>query len=80
VVTLSEYDIWVTNKKLPDDLVYMMLKATFDKKEDLIKGLARFKLVVPELAKNSSIPLSQGAYQFYVEKGVKIPTDIQPVK
>ena len=80
VATLSEYDIWITSQKLPDDLVYMMLKTTFDKKEDLIKGLVRFNLIVPELAKNSSIPLSQGAYQFYREKGVSLPAEIQPVK
>jgi TRAP transporter TAXI family solute receptor len=80
VNTLSEYDLWITNTKIPDDLIYVMLQDTFAKKDELIKGFAEFKMLDPGLARYCSIPLSRGAYQFYKEKGVNIPPEIMPVK
>lgn len=68
----------IVHKDIPDDLVYDVTKATFDKKDDLVKGNSRFKLVKIENIFQSTIPLHPGAVRFYKEKGIKLPDKLIP--
>jgi TRAP transporter TAXI family solute receptor len=76
--TIADSMMLICNKNVPDDLVYNIVKTTFEKKKDLVKGFSRFKLVDIENITRSSIPLHPGAVRFYKEKGINLPDKLIP--
>ncbi|MDN5347076.1 MAG: uncharacterized protein PWP65_640 [Clostridia bacterium] len=78
IPALQYWNVLVTNKDLPEDLIYEITKAYF-------ANLNAFKDVykptmntVPEDITKSAIPIHKGALKFYKEKGVKIPDNLVP--
>jgi len=61
----------VTSAKVPDDVVYLLVKATFDNFEEFKKLHPAFANLKPEeMVKNGlSAPLHAGAEKYYKEKG-----------
>ena len=61
----------VTSAKVPDDVVYQLVKATFDNFEEFKKLHPAFaNLKAEEMVKNGlSAPLHAGAAKYYKEKG-----------
>jgi TRAP transporter TAXI family solute receptor len=61
----------VTSAKVPDDVVYLLVKATFDNFEEFKKLHPAFANLKPEeMVKNGlSAPLHPGAEKYYKEKG-----------
>jgi uncharacterized protein len=61
----------VTSAKVPDDVVYLLVKATFDNLEEFKKLHPAFaNLKAEEMVKNGlSAPLHPGAEKYYKEKG-----------
>jgi TRAP transporter TAXI family solute receptor len=61
----------VTSAKVPDDVVYLLVKATFDNLEEFKKLHPAFANLKPEeMIKNGlSAPLHPGAEKYYKEKG-----------
>ena len=61
----------VTSAKVPDDVVYNLVKATFDNFEEFKKLHPAFANLDPEkMVKDGiSAPLHPGAVKFYKEKG-----------
>lgn len=78
IYSIAEPVILIANKNLPDDLVYEITKATFEKKADLMASYKPFKEVKIEDVGVGSIPLHPGAYKYYVEKGIKVPDKLAP--
>lgn len=78
IYSIAEPVILIANKNLPDDLVYEVTKATFEKQNDLVASYKPFKEVKISEVGAGSIPLHPGAYKYYVEKGIKVPDKIAP--
>ena len=61
----------VASKDLSEDLVYEMLKAMFDNKDELIGAHAKFEYLDPEFASaGASVPFHPGAEKYYKEIGI----------
>jgi hypothetical protein len=69
--TLSWMGIFVVHQDMDENLVYNILKAVFDHKEELGKIHAQFKNISLENAvKGMPIPFHNGAQKFFQEKGM----------
>lgn len=78
IQTVFFWNVCVVDKDLPDDLVYELVKTTFENQEDLIAVDPTAKSTIPENIVNSSIPLHKGALKYYQEAGVEIPDKLLP--
>lgn len=78
IYSIAEPVILVANKDLPEDLVYEITKATFEKQNDLVAGYKPFKEVKIQDVAQGSIMLHPGAYRYYTEKGIKVPDQLAP--
>lgn len=78
IYSIAEPVVLIANKDLPDDLVYEITKATFDKQSELAAGYKPFNKVKIQDAAKGSVMLHPGAYKYYLEKGIKIPDKIAP--
>jgi TRAP transporter TAXI family solute receptor len=73
--TIGLYNFTVAHKDLPNDLVYRIVKAVFDNREELVKAQSSAKATVPEnIGRNTMLPLHPGAVRYYREAGIAIPT------
>jgi TRAP transporter TAXI family solute receptor len=79
ILTVTDYEVFLENTKLPEDMMYMITKTFWQKHDELIKKLAKFKMVKPEEIVQSPVPISRGAYLYYKEIGIQIPKEIMPV-
>jgi TRAP transporter TAXI family solute receptor len=70
-VTYGVLATLVTSAKTPDDVVYQLVKATFDNFEEFKKLHPAFaSLKTEDMVKNGlSAPLHEGAVKYYREKG-----------
>jgi TRAP transporter TAXI family solute receptor len=72
--TLGLFNFAVAHKDLPDDLVYKIVKAVFDNREELVKTQSSAKETVPaNIGRNTILPLHPGAERYYREIGIPIP-------
>jgi uncharacterized protein len=72
--TIGMYNFAVAHKDLPDDLVYAIVKATFENRERMIAAYAGAKdTVAANVGKNTFLPFHPGAVRYYKEIGVAIP-------
>ena len=78
-VVYSAY--WIVNDKVPDDVVYDMLKIIMNKENNamLAKVQKNWSDVSGdfEAVANLGVPLKQGAAKFWSEQGVKIPQGLK---
>ena len=80
VIAVSFWNIGIAHKDLPDELVYNLVKATFEHKEDLITVNQAMEQLTPENLKYCvPIPLHPGALKYYQEIGIEIPDSILPI-
>lgn len=75
---ITFWNVAIASKDLPDDLVYKLVKATFDNQKSLIAVDPTAKSTIPENIKYSSIPLHRGAYRYYKEIGINVPAQLIP--
>ena len=54
---------------MPEETVYLMTKAAFEHKKDLVTISTNMKSMTAEGAKNIMIPLHPGALKYYKEVG-----------
>ena len=79
VTTVAFWNITIASKDLPDDLVYNLVKATFENKEELVAVNPAIKQLAPENIEYCvPIPLHPGALKYYQEVGVDIPEALLP--
>ncbi|MFM1652827.1 TAXI family TRAP transporter solute-binding subunit [Brevibacillus sp. B_LB10_24] len=72
------WNIAIASKNLSEDLVYNLVKATFEKHEALLAVDPSAKETIMENVINSTIPLHPGAIKYYREKGMQIPDNLIP--
>ncbi|WP_286677062.1 TAXI family TRAP transporter solute-binding subunit [Aminobacterium sp. EBM-42] len=71
------------NKDLPEDLVYEITKALWENYERFVDAApASFKsqIKLENALRGTVLPLHEGAYRFYKEKGMEIPEAGMPLK
>jgi uncharacterized protein len=75
--TIGMYNFAVAHKDLPDDLVYAIVKAVFDKHDLLVAAHSSAKeTLAANVTKNSVLPFHRGAVRYYKEIGVALPDDL----
>lgn len=77
IVTVGSYTMFVADKSLPASMVYAMIKATFDKKEDLANAYKPYGKLELKSILTSPIPLHPGAVKYFEEQGIKIPDNLK---
>jgi len=70
---LTFWNMAVVDKDVPDDIVYDLVKTTFNHHEELVAVDPTSKSTIPENVINCSIPLHPGALKYYEENGIKVP-------
>ncbi len=80
IKSIAQYDILLGAVKLPEDMVYLIVKTLFERKEELAGGFKALGHLDPKSVKNNTIPLHSGAYQYYKEVNAEIPKIAMPVK
>jgi TRAP transporter TAXI family solute receptor len=73
-VTIGVPNFVVGRADLPDDLVYQLVKATFENQPRLVKVTSAASDTLPQnVVKDTFLPLHPGALRYYREVGIKIP-------
>ena len=69
--TIMAYNIFFsTNAKMPDDVVYNIVKTLHDSKDELVKGQPVFRNFEPNaMTEEIGVPWHPGAIKFYKEIG-----------
>lgn len=73
VETIAVWNFMVVHKDAPNDLVYEIVKKTFENREILVAAHPSAKETKPEYIVNSPIPIHPGAVKYYRDKGIVIP-------
>jgi TRAP transporter TAXI family solute receptor len=77
--TIGVYNFAIAHKDLPDDLVYGIVKAVFDNRDELLKAHSAAKETVPaNVGRNTFLPLHPGAVRYYREIGVPLSENVVP--
>jgi TRAP transporter TAXI family solute receptor len=72
--TIGLYNFAVAHQDVPDDLIYKIVKAVFENREELIKAQSLASETIPaNIGRNTFLPLHPGAIRYYREVGVAIP-------
>ncbi|MCB2186137.1 MAG: TAXI family TRAP transporter solute-binding subunit [Deltaproteobacteria bacterium] len=80
--TFQDSTILTTNKSVPEDVVYNVMKALWSKEgmEAMSAAQKTFKeMNLDNNFQGSSVPLHKGAAKFWKEMGKEIPAKLQPV-
>ncbi|MCM3714576.1 TAXI family TRAP transporter solute-binding subunit [Alkalihalobacillus oceani] len=72
------WNIAIASSELPEDLVYNLVKTTFEKHEDLLAVDPSAKETLVENVQYSTIPYHPGAVKYYEEVGIEIPDHLMP--
>lgn len=79
VHTIALSNILFTDSKQPDELIYMLTKATYEFHKDLVLAHRATEYTVEANAfKGMTIPLHPGSIKYFEEKGIKVPKELQP--
>jgi TRAP transporter TAXI family solute receptor len=75
--TIGMYNFAVAHKDLPDDLVYAIVKAVFDKHDLLVAAHSSAKETrAANVTKNDFLPFHPGAVRYYKDIGIALPDDL----
>jgi TRAP transporter TAXI family solute receptor len=81
VQTIALANILFTDAKAPDELVYMLTKATYDFHADMVLGHSATEYTVVGNAFNGmTLPLHPGSIKYFEEKGIAVPAKLKPPK
>ncbi len=78
VPTLADINVYFFNKDVPEDVVYEFVKQAYASSEMLINTFAGLKAMKPENVANIRVTLHPGAYKYYKEIGIDVPSEIIP--
>ena len=77
--TIGVYNFAVGRSALPEDLVYLLVKAVFENQPRLVKASsAASETVAQNVVKNTFLPFHPGAVRYYREIGISIPDSLVP--
>jgi uncharacterized protein len=71
--TVGLFNFVVANKDLPEDLVYLIVKAVFDKRAQLVKAHSAAGETIPaNINRDTFLPIHPGALRYYREIGIDV--------
>jgi TRAP transporter TAXI family solute receptor len=77
--TFGVYNFVIGRADLPDDLVYQLVKATFENQPRLVKATSTASETLPQnVTKDTFLPFHPGAVRYYREIGISIPESLVP--
>lgn len=79
VNTIFLWSYVVCDKSLPEEVVYKMVKTTFESYDKMRRVHTAAEVCIPENFTHMTIPLHPGAARYYREKGFTIPENLLPV-
>jgi len=72
--TVGLFNFVVANEDLPEDLVYRIVKAAFDKHAQLIEAHSAAEETIPaNISRDTFLPVHPGALRYYREIGIDVP-------
>ncbi len=77
----ESFGIWqcvYSPKDIDDDVIYNITKAVMENRDMLIDASAVAAATSLEAGLNQTVPLHNGAYRYYVEKGIQVPDHLIP--
>jgi uncharacterized protein len=78
-VTIGVPNFVIGRADLPHDLVYQLVKATFENRSRLVKATSAASDTLPQnVVKNTFLPFHPGAVRYYREIGIIIPEPLVP--
>ena len=79
VYTIALSNVLFTDAKIPDELIYMLTKATYEFHEDMVLGHSATEYTVVENAFNGmTVPLHPGSIKYFEEIGITVPDNLKP--
>lgn len=78
LATVAGWNFVIARADLPDDLVYRIVKATYENRQVLLAGTSLAAESDPENVLHSPIPLHPGAIRYYREIGLTVPAKLIP--
>ena len=81
VQTVAVMSMLLVHKDVPKDVVYTMTKILFEHADELKNKVQKQSVQYISLdhaLEGLSIPLHEGAYQYYEEQGLQVPAEFQP--
>lgn len=69
VKSMASWNVLITNTKLDEELAYLMTKALYEKKQDILTVSSRLAPMAIENLKYIQIPIHPGAMKYYKEIG-----------
>lgn len=79
VNTIYLWSYIICDKDLPEDVVYRMVKATYENGEKMRATHTAAAVCLPENFVHMTVPLHPGAAKYYKEKGFTIPDNLMPI-
>jgi uncharacterized protein len=76
--TLTIWNSALTHKDQPDDLIYEVVKATFEQNADLVAAHSSAKETLAENINTAVVPLHPGALRYYQERGIQVDPKLIP--
>ena len=77
--TLSFWNYIVADKDLDEDMIYDIVKATYDNADYMLTVDVSAAGIKAENLSKITTPLHAGAYKYYTEMGIEVPEAIKPV-
>ncbi|MDO4754346.1 MAG: TAXI family TRAP transporter solute-binding subunit [Bacillota bacterium] len=77
--TVGDHYVYCFSKNVPEDIVYNFVKNIFDNKHILQLHSDEYDDFGPEYLNQLILPLHNGAYRYYVEKGIWVPDTAKPI-
>lgn len=74
--TIGLYNFAIAHESLPDDLVYRIVKAVFENRDELVKAHTAAKETIPANMERNMLPMHPGALRYYREIGVSPPSNM----
>jgi len=68
----------VAREDLPGDFVYKVVKAVYEKVDEIAASYPPAKDLKPQLMLDSPVPLHPGVVKYYNEIGIKVPESLIP--
>jgi TRAP transporter TAXI family solute receptor len=81
VHTIALANILFTDAKQPDELIYLLTKATYEYHDDMVAGHAATEYTVLSNAFDGmTLPLHPGSIKYFEEKGLTVPDNLKLAK
>lgn len=80
IKTVTEWNMLIVSKEVPNDLAYQMAKTIFENNPKLLEIYKGLSYAKPENCVNFNVPLHPGTIKYLKEKGIQVPEKLVPAE